>query len=288
MATDLVGGFALDGRVALITGGGGGFGRVCALLLAEHGASVIVADVNEARNSETVELIREARGSAVAVTTDVSSEADVRRAIRVAVESFGGLDILINNAGIGLTGLEIENTSVDDWDRVLNVNLRGAFLGCKHALPVMRDRGGGSIINVSSGASLVAYPGIPVYTASKGGLNAMTRALALDFGRHNIRVNAICPSGGMSANMMLPPDSPQVDESSLWRDWDPSTFYAPLWRPQPPLMIDHARVVLFLASPASGYLTGLNLPSDGGMSIKASVDVERLLANWASVDAGGE
>ncbi len=114
----------------------------------------------------------------------------------------------------------------------------------------------------------------------------MTRALALDLGKYNIRVNAVCPSGGMSANMLLAPDAPLVDETTQFPDWNPSAFYAPLWRPTPPRMIDHARVVLFVASPAADFLTGLNLPSDGGMSMKGAVDVGRLRANWAATTTG--
>lgn len=289
MTSDLDVGFTLEGKVALITGGGGGFGRMCSRLFCTMGASVVVADLSETRMEETLDAIREAGGSAAAVRTDVSRESDLKQAVEFATERFGGLDIMVNNAGVALSpDHALEDTTEADWNRVIDVNLKGVFFGCKHAAAAMKRRGSGSIVNVSSGASLVAYPGIPVYTASKGGVNALTRALALDLGRFNIRVNAICPSGGMSANMMLPFDAPQVDEGSLWRDWNPSEFYVPLWRPDPPRMIDHARVVAFLASPASGFLTGLNLPSDGGMSIKGAIDMGRLLSNWASGNEGDD
>lgn len=275
----------LDGKVALITGGGGGFGRLCAQIFAAAGASVVVADRSEARMNEAVDLVQRAAGAAVGVVVDVSVEEQVAEAVAAAVRAFGGLDIVMNNAGISLTpGLPIDEITEAQWDQVIDVNLKGTFFGCKHAVPALRRRGGGCILNISSGAGLVAYPGVPVYSASKGGINMLSRALAIDLGRDNIRVNALCPSGGMSANMLLDPEAPQVDEATQWRNWDPSTFYAPLWRDHPPRMIDHANVALFLVSPAASYLSGLALPSDGGMAAKAAVDVGRLMENWSTIE----
>ncbi len=275
----------LDGKVAVVTGGGGGFGRLCSQLFAAAGASVVVAERSEARMNEAVDLITADGGSAVGTVTDVSVGDQVRESIETAVRTFGGLDILLNNAGISLTpGIPIEDITEDQWDLVNNVNLKGAFFGCKYAVPALRERGGGSILNISSGAGLVAYPGVPVYSATKGGMIAMGRALAIDLGRYNIRVNTLCPSGGMSANMLLGSDAAQVDESAQWQNWDPSKFYAPLWRDHPPRMIDHANVALFVVSPAASYLTGVALASDGGMAAKAAVDVGRLLENWSTVD----
>ncbi|ODU04608.1 MAG: hypothetical protein ABS81_09550 [Pseudonocardia sp. SCN 72-86] len=274
----------LDGKVALVTGGGGGFGRLCARLFAAAGASVVVAERSADRMNETVQLVQDAGCPAVGVLTDVSVEDQVREAVATAEREFGGLDIMMNNAGISPPpGLPIEEITEAQWDSVIDVNLKGAFFGCKHATSALRRRGGGAILNISSGASLAAYPGVPVYSASKGGMNALGRSLAIDLGKHNIRVNTLCPSGGMSANMLLDRDAPQVDEDSQWKDWDPSTFYAPLWRDRPPRMIDHANVALFLVSPAAGYLTGVALASDGGMAAKAAVDVGKLLENWSTV-----
>jgi NAD(P)-dependent dehydrogenase (short-subunit alcohol dehydrogenase family) len=191
----------------------------------------------------------------------------------------------MNNAGISLPpGIPIDELTEEQWDLVMNVNLKGTFFGCKYAVPELRRRGGGCILNVSSGASLGAYPGVPAYSASKGGMNALGRSLAIDLGRHNIRVNTLCPSGGMSANILLSPDAPQVDEDSQWKDWDPANFYAPLWRDHPPRMIEHAHVALFLVSPAASFLSGVALPSDGGMAAKAAVDVSRLMDNWSTMD----
>lgn len=275
----------LDGKVALITGGGGGFGRLCARLFSAAGASVVVAELSEDRMNEAVDLIRADGGAAIGVVADVSVEEQVQAAVAAAVGAFGGLDIMMNNAGISLTpGIPIEEVTEDQWNLIVDVNLKGTFLGCKHAAPALRRRGGGAILNISSGAGLVAYPGVPVYSATKGGIIALSRALAIDLGRDNIRVNTLCPSGGMSANMLLDREAPQVDEASQWKNWDPSAFYAPLWRDRPPQMIDHANTALFLVSPAASYLTGLALASDGGMAAKAAVDVGRLLENWSTID----
>ncbi len=283
MTIDSPFGAILTGKVALITGGGGGFGRACAQLFAAAGASIVVAERNSTRMSETVDLIERAGGAAVGVVTDVSVEDQVQAAVTTALDTFGGLDIMMNNAGVSSTpGIGIDDITEAQWDLVIDVNLKGTFFGCKHAVPALRQRGGGTILNISSGAGLVAYPGIPVYSASKGGINQLSRALAIDLGRDNIRVNALCPSGGMSANMLLDPDAAQVDEAAQWQDWNPSSFYAPLWRDRPPVMADHANVALFLVSPAASYLSGLALASDGGMAAKAAVDVGRLLENWST------
>ena len=185
----------LHDKVALITGAGGGIGRETAVLFAREGARIVVVDVNDAAGQETVDLVRRAGGDAVYAHADVSQTADCAAMIRVAEEKFGKLNILFNNAGI-MDGRDDDAVNTDEaiWDRTLAINLKGVFLGCKHGIPALRRAGGGSVINT---ASFVAVMGAATpqlaYTASKGGVVALSRELAIVHARTNIRVNALCP-----------------------------------------------------------------------------------------------
>src|SRR3972149_1049716 len=185
---------SLRGKVALVTGGASGIGRATALLFAGEGAKVAVMDLNGRDGRAGVRAMREEGGDAVFVKGDVSREGDCRSAVRKTVEALGGLDILFNNAGIIRRASGVDTTE-EEWDRVMAVNVRSVFLLSKHAIPVMARAGGGVIINTASGWGLSGGPKAAAYCASKGAVVNLTRAMAVDHGPQNIRVNCICPGG---------------------------------------------------------------------------------------------
>lgn len=257
-------GFRLDGRSAIVTGGASGQGRAASMLFASVGAMVLVCDWDEAGAKATVSAIEQAGGIAAAIRADVSDEEDVRAMIAAATDRFGQLDVLFNNAGVGFSSrsrfamTSVVDTPSEDWDAILAINLKGVALGCKHALPVMARQGSGVIINNASINGLVAMPGADAYTAAKGGVIALTRVLAADWGPHGIRVNCICPGGV---------DTPMI--ADIIRDSGGSQALsqgAPLGRIAKPEEI--ASVALFLASDASSYVTGAILPVDGGWTTR--------------------
>lgn len=250
----------LEGKVAVITGGASGQGHTAAYLFAGEGARVIVADANSEGAEETAEGIRASGGEAVATQTDVAHEAEVEAMIRRAVNEFGGLDILFNNAGVGYSAADrftmasVVDTPEKDWDEILAINLKGAAMGCKHAIPIMAGSGGGAIVNNASINALAGLSGADAYTAAKGGVVALTRVLALDWGPSNIRVNCICP--GVVDTPMVAPVLADEYASNFIRE------NTPLGRPAHPEEI--ARVALFLASDEASYLNGAIIPVDGG------------------------
>jgi len=240
----------LAGKVAVVTGGASGIGRASALLLASEGASVIVADIDKAGGRDTVQTIQERGGEAIFVRTDVTVAADVERMIAAAVETYGRLDVLFNNAGIAHRA-PVDECTEEDWDRVMAINLKGVFLGSRYAVPVMKRQGGGSIINTASGAGLVGTVRSPAYCASKGGVVLLTKQMALDFAQDNIRVNAICP-GAVDTPLMdliLREISDDLDEARRIYEGR-----LPRGRMLAPEEVAHA--VLYLASDESGFMTG--------------------------------
>ena len=185
----------VDGKVALITGGGSGMGKVASELFASEGAKIVLTDVNDVAGAATASSIRDTGGEAKYVHADVSREADAEAMVRTAVETYGGLDILYNNAGVMLPeDGSVHATSEDIWDLTLAVNVKGVAFGCKYGIPAMLEGGGGSIVNV---ASFVAWVGAATsqtaYTASKGAVLAMTREIAVEYARRGVRCNALCP-----------------------------------------------------------------------------------------------
>jgi NAD(P)-dependent dehydrogenase (short-subunit alcohol dehydrogenase family) len=248
----------LQGKIALITGGSSGIGRETALLFASEGARVVVADINDTGAEETAGLIRTNGGSAVAVRADVSTHQDCRQMVVVAEREFGGLHVLFNNAGIMMSGdSDAESTSDEVWERTMAVNLKGVFLGCKYGIPAIRRSGGGSIINTASFVALMgaATPQL-AYTASKGGVLAMTRELAVIHARENIRVNSLCPGPLQTEMLMSFLNTQEKKQRRL--------VHIPMGRFG--LASEMARAALFLASDDSSYMTGNQLVVDGGIT----------------------
>lgn len=248
----------LSDKTALITGGGGAIGRATALLFASEGASIVVADIDDTLGAETAELVQQAGGKAAHVHADVSLAADCERMVRIAEESYGALHVLFNNAGImlGADG-DAVSTTEDVWDLTMRVNLKGVFLGCKFGIPALRRAGGGSVINTASFVAKVgaATPQL-AYTASKGGVLAMTRELAVIHARENIRVNALCPGPLRTELLMKFLDS---EAKKLRR-----LVHIPLGRFGE--AEEMARAALFLASDESSYMTGSEFVVDGGIT----------------------
>lgn len=259
----------LQDKVALITGAGSGLGRESSLLFAREGASIAVVDIDEQRAKETVALIHENGGSALAVRGDVSVENDVEAAVAATVEQFGQLDIMFANAGVTVPGrgaIGIDELTEEAWRETIDINLMGVFFSCKHAVRVMKPQGRGTILATSSAASFVAYPGMHAYMASKGGVNSLVKALSMELGPSGIRINAICPTHGMSPNFFLGKGYPVVGKSyEEMHPWDPSASPIPLKLDRPPGLGDNAKVALFLVSDDSAYMSGVCLPAtDGG------------------------
>ncbi len=247
----------LADKVALITGAGGGQGRAAAVLFAQEGAKVVVTDIKVEGGHETVELVKAAGGQAVFHETDVSRAADLRAAVARAVETYGGLHIMYNNAAV----LHKRDTTVTEleeelWDLVLGVNLKSVYLGCKYAIPEMTKAGGGSIINVSSLAGLLGVGNVHAYTAAKGGVVSLTRAVATAYAAKNIRCNVMCP-GAVDTPMMA-----HVLHGSNPKRMERVAKSHPLGRVGTPQ--DIASMGLFLASDESAWVTGSVFTVDGG------------------------
>jgi NAD(P)-dependent dehydrogenase (short-subunit alcohol dehydrogenase family) len=267
----------LANKVAIITGAGAGLGRASALLWAKEGASVVIAEYDGDRATRVADEITAAGGTVLALPVDVSDQAAVRAMTDETVERFGKLDILFANAGIPAPATPFAEQDAGDWRRVFDVNVIGILNCIQAATPHMRAGGGGVILNCSSGAALVGIPGVPVYTATKGAINALSRAFALDLGPYNIRVNTLCPMGGMSANFMREPGLPLVDEESLFEQYTPADSPAPLARPTPPRLLDHAKAALFLVSDDAGWVNGIALTTDGGAHIRPQMDIDKTI-----------
>jgi NAD(P)-dependent dehydrogenase (short-subunit alcohol dehydrogenase family) len=249
----------LKGKVAIITGAGSGIGRATALLFAREGAKVVVADLVAATGEETVAEIKANGGEAIPVQVDVSKAEQVERMVQRTVEIFGRLDILFNNAGLTLPAMVTE-TSEEVWQKSIDVNLKGVMLGCKYAIPEMQKAGGGAIINTASMLGLVASPRQAPYCAAKGGVVLLTKQIAIDYARDNIRVNCICPSEvdtPMHRQFIAASPDPEATKKRLLER-------IPLNRVARPEEI--AAAALFLASDDSSYVTGVALPVDGGLT----------------------
>lgn len=246
----------LKGKVALVTGAASGIGRATAIAFSREGAKVVVADILVEGGEETVRMTKKAGGEAIFVKTDVSKAADVEKLIKETVKTYGRLDYAHNNAGIeGITASTADCTE-ENWDRTVNINLKGVWLSMKYEIPQMLKQGGGVIVNTSSVAGLVGFQGSPAYCASKGGIIQLTRVAALEYAKSNIRVNAVCP--GVIRTPMVERaigGKPEV-ESQL-------TAMEPVGRMGTPEEI--AEAVLWLCSDAASFVTGHPMVVDGGL-----------------------
>ncbi len=244
-------------KVALITGSGSGIGRSAAILFSQAGAKISVADVNAEHGTETVNLIEANGGQAIFVECDVSKPEHVKNMISTTVKAFGGLNILYNNAG-GSTMLDDRVTEAPDEEfwRVIGLDLYGTFLGCKYAIPELIKAGGGSVINMSSNQALMGIAGRVCYTAAKGGIASMTRAMAVEYGGHKIRVNAIAPSVTLTERVK------KLLEQSTEIQKQAERHLVGLAEPE-----DVANLALFLASDQSALITGQVISVDSGVTI---------------------
>jgi NAD(P)-dependent dehydrogenase (short-subunit alcohol dehydrogenase family) len=254
----------LVNKVALITGAGNGIGRATAQLFAQEGAKVVVQDVNAEMAQETVQLIRKAGGEAVSIGGDVASSADAEAMVNKAVDTYGRLDVLFNNAGVWHGGT-ILDISEEDWDRTMEVNVKGIYLVSRYAVQRMMRQEGGSIINAASVAALRGSPMSAAYNASKGAVLLLTKCMALDFGRYGIRVNCTCPGviETRMADQLLTYRSLGDDDrkQALLETYEERHAVGRFGRPE-----EVAKVVLFLASDESSFVSGAAWPVDGGLS----------------------
>ncbi len=249
----------LASKVALITGAASGIGRASALLFAREGARVVVADVQDAAGERTVAAITDAGGEALFVHVDVSRSEDARAMVDAATRRFGRLDIMFNNAGVG-RHIPFEDLTEAEWDRIVGINLRGVFLGCRYGLPALKQAGGGAILNTASQSGLQGHPNNEAYCAAKAGVINFTRSLAKDLARHNIRVNAICPGGTDTPILRgYVPVGESVDYVA--RMVAPRTPFGRLARPE-----EIAAAALFLVSDEASFISGVALPVDGAAS----------------------
>jgi NAD(P)-dependent dehydrogenase (short-subunit alcohol dehydrogenase family) len=246
------------GKVAFVTGAANGIGRAAALAFAHEGASVVAADVTEQGNQDTARMIEEAGGRVLAVRCDVSRDGDVKAALDRAVETFGRLDFAFNNAGVEQPVTATADLTEKEWDRIVDINLRGVFLCMRHEIPLMLEQGGGAIVNTSSGAGVKGFAGQGAYCAAKHGVVGLTRAAALDYAKANIRVNAVCP-GIIETPMMdrFSGGTPEGRERVIAQE--------PVGRMGKPEEI--ASAVLWLCSDAAAFMVGHAMVMDGGQTV---------------------
>lgn len=255
----------LNGKVALITGGAGGIGKETAKLFLEEGAKVVlVGSTEETLHQTKAEL--DTFGEVITVRADVSQESDTENYVKKTIDHFGKIDIFFNNAGIEGEIASIVDQSVEDFDRVMNVNVRGVFLGLKHVLRIMMEQGSGSIINTASDSSWMGYPTLGPYNASKHAVVGLTKTAALEAASANVRVNSIHPTSVNTRMMRSIEERSNPGESEIARE--AFTQLIPLGRYAEP--IDIAKLVLFLASDDSTFVSGSQYRIDGGMSANSN------------------
>jgi len=248
-------------KVALVTGAASGIGEGIAVHLARQGASVVVADVDEVKGQKVASRISKGRGEAFFIRMDVSNPSEVQTAVAMTKTRFGGLDILVNNAGInvGLSSGPVYKVPDEVWDLTIDTNLKGTFLCTKHCVPLMRKRGGGSIVNISSMLGLYAIPGASSYCASKGGIISLTRATAMDCAKFKIRANCICP-GAIRTPAFGRAFTNQDELRRLFAIYEKGYPAKRIGEPK-----DVASLVAYLADQASSFITGSVITIDGGM-----------------------
>tara|TARA_Y100000588_G_C14234148_1_gene916525 strand:- start:911 stop:1675 length:765 start_codon:yes stop_codon:yes gene_type:complete len=248
----------LRDKVAVVTGGASGIGRAICKLFSSEGARVVIADINSEGGLETSDLIEANGGNALFVKTDVSQENQVKNLVNAAVDTFGGVDVLVNDAAAFVFG-EIQDVTADDWTKVLGVNVIGTAHTVKNCLPSMKERGGGSIVNIASISSLVAQPAFVPYNTSKGALLQLTRCLAMDLAKYSIRVNCICPGAIHTPATEKHIEFVKADRNEFLNEAAEASFLKRLGTPD-----EIAYGALFLASEESSFVTGTPLVIDGG------------------------
>ncbi|PZC49106.1 MAG: 3-oxoacyl-[acyl-carrier protein] reductase [Chloroflexi bacterium] len=256
----------LEGKVAVITGANSGIGRAAARQFAREGAKVVCVDLVEVVAPRIDVLIESEGGDAVFFQADVTSSESCQAMVALALERFGGLDVLVNNAGTGVFG-RVDETSLEDWNRIIDINLNSAFLGSKAALPHMMEKGRGSIINTASTFGLLAFSRYAAYCASKAAVILLTRSMAIDYGPMGIRVNCLCPGATATDRMIggvLRGKSPEEGVAALKAVADSNHALKRLANPE-----EIAYGMLFLASDEASFVTGHALCVDGGQTIKA-------------------
>ncbi len=253
----------LNGKIATVTGAGNGIGRATALALAAAGAKVSVSDVIVKDGQRTVQEIIDAGGEAIFVEADIANEDQVKHLVSTTISTFGGLDILINNAGIGGGRLRTHEVDIADFKRVVDVNLVGTFLMSKYCLQHFLPRRSGSIVNIASTYGLIGAPQAPAYCATKGAIINYTRQLAVDYGHDGIRINALCPGyidTGLSRRLAANPNDPEILAAVARRE--KAAAMQPLGRQAQPVEV--ANVAVFLSSDAASFMTGAIVTVDGG------------------------
>lgn len=242
----------MTGKVGLVTGAGSGIGRAAALEFARAGAAVAVLDIDESTATETTEMIRKDGGKALSVPVDIADEHSVRAAVERTVAAYGGLDFAVNNAGLASHHRQLDQMPLDEFERVVHVNLAGTFLCMKYELPLLE--GGGAIVNIASNGGLYAIPTAPAYVAAKHGIVGLTKVAAVDYAPRDIRVNAVCPG---------PTRTPGFERVAAGTDMlamqEANTPLGRLATPQ-----EAAAAAVWLCSDAASYVTGIALSVDGG------------------------
>jgi len=249
----------LKDEVAVVTGAGSGIGKGIATVFSREGAKVVVADWDEQAGEKTAEEIRRSGGDAFFVKCDVSNEEQVKATIQVTIAKYGRINVLVNNAGIGVYKTVLDTTS-EEWDRCLAVDLKGVFLCSKYAIPHIKAAGGGAIVNIASVHSYQNVGGTAAYAASKGGVVALTRVMAIDYGRDKIRVNAVCP-GWIDTPLTQSIFADTPDPEKARRDVERRQILGRLGTPE-----EVGEATAFLASDEASYITGASLMVDNGMT----------------------
>lgn len=267
----------LKDKVIAITGSGSGLGRESALLFAAEGATLVVSDVVPGRAQAVAKEIVEIGGTAIGIDADVRSEADMDNLVSTTVAHYDRIDVMWGNAGVPEPGFGMQPlhlSSLEDWNNIFAVNTTGIYLAWRAAARWMIDnKRPGALLGTSSAASFTAYPGFPMYTASKAAVNGLVRAASLEFGKYGIRANAICPTHGMSVNFALPAEAEVLGKSyEEMAPWNPDNRAMPLRLDTPPVIRDNAYLALFLVSDESRYTSGQSIASaDGGQFARTSI-----------------
>ena len=257
----------LDNKVVIITGGAGGIGSAASRIFAAEGAKVVIADLDEKAGIALAAEINASGGNCCFVKCDVSDSTSVRNVLDICKSQFGGLDVIYNNAGVYLANKDGRITDIEEdiWEKVLAINLRSVFLFCKYGIPLLAERGGGSIINTASSAGMIGIPNCDAYTATKGAIVQLTKSMAAEYGRYNVRTNCISPAAIMTPMVRIsnPPDCDAFDENAFLN------LRTPLRRYGTPEEI--GKIAVFLASDDATYLNGAIIAADGGITINGDL-----------------